>query len=358
MRVRMLMLALGACALCVSCGNKTAKRLDALEYESAESRAGIKEADYRLGAVEGQVDKLASDVRALSTGVYEVRTRTGKKTGMVAVPVRGEAKSAAVVPAGRPVPRPAAPVPAADVSPTPMSHAAPQQQSSDALPQPKRFSPMPSLDMLGELAVGEADSVPQAAPASAAPVVAKPTPSHAPRMPAPSALALPPENAPAVAAATPALPPESGLPAMKTIPPVRTTGASAMPASVPTVGGEEAAYKAALALVTSGRFSESVVKFNEFLAAYPSGRYAPNAYYWIGESLYSQRSYPEALMQFKEVATRFPRHHKSADALLKAGMAYQRMGDKENAELQFKALLADFPRSEAARLARNKGWGR
>jgi tol-pal system protein YbgF len=91
---------------------------------------------------------------------------------------------------------------------------------------------------------------------------------------------------------------------------------------------------------------------------YPAGRYAPNAGYWLGESLYGQNQFSDALAQFKEVTSRFPQHHKAPDALFKAGLCYTRLGDRENAALQFRALLTDYPNSPAANLARQRGFGR
>lgn len=300
-----------------------------LEHESAELRAGMAEVDYRLGVVGDQVNKMSAETRALSARTYEVRNRAGKKIGMTVMP----APPAVAVPAGSPSLPAVPPMPAA-----PTAVRSVPGNSSPVLTPPAgpASSPKPT-GMNAKLA-----SAPRDATTSADAL--------------PPAPALPPESAPAIA-----LPPETDVPAAnaaKKIVAEARRPASAQAPSVPAAKGEESAYKAALALATSGRPAESREKFQEFLEAYPSGRYAPNAYYWIGETLYSQRNYPEALMQFKEVTSRFPTHHKSADALLKAGMTYQRMGDKENADLHFKALLSDFPNSDAARLAQAKGWGR
>jgi tol-pal system protein YbgF len=94
------------------------------------------------------------------------------------------------------------------------------------------------------------------------------------------------------------------------------------------------------------------------MLAYPTGRYAPNSGYWLGESLYAQNQLNDALVQFKEVTNRFPQHHKAPDAQFKAGLCYMRLGDRENAALQFRSLVANYPNAPAAKLARDRGFVR
>ncbi|WP_165070481.1 tol-pal system protein YbgF [Desulfovibrio sp. ZJ200] len=173
----------------------------------------------------------------------------------------------------------------------------------------------------------------------------------------PSALSLPPEH--------PGLPPLGAAAAETSAPPASRESAVAPQASPPqTVAapkagkGEDRAYKAALQVALSGRSAEGIARFREFLQHYPQGRYAANAEYWTGECLYAQGKLQEALAQFEKVNAAYPRHHKNADALLKAGMCLSRLGDKQGAASKYKTLLADFPNSEAARLARSRGFAR
>ena len=126
----------------------------------------------------------------------------------------------------------------------------------------------------------------------------------------------------------------------------------------PAVQSEEAIYNKALTEFNAGRYSQAAAGFAEVTYAYPSGRYAPNAGYWLGEALYGQNQDSDALAQFKEVSSRFPQHHKAPDALFKAGLCYMRLGDKDNATVQFRALVADYPNSPAANLARQRGFVR
>lgn len=130
-------------------------------------------------------------------------------------------------------------------------------------------------------------------------------------------------------------------------------GAARTP-QAPASGG----YQAALQQIMAGQYEQGRANMQQFLQGNPNSNLGANAHYWIGESYYAQKNYADALAAFKQVCVQYPQHHKTADALLKAGMTYQRLGDPQNAELQFKALVTDFPRSQAAQVARSKGWGR
>ncbi|MDD4702066.1 MAG: tol-pal system protein YbgF, partial [Desulfovibrio sp.] len=185
----------------------------------------------------------------------------------------------------------------------------------------------------------------------------------------PSALALPPEHPglPPVAGASTAAPAQapgqaSGVQAgSQPVPPVQAKSAppaTAAPQAVKPAKNEKAAYEAALKVMTSGRSAEGISQFEAFLQAYPGGKYAANADYWIGEGLYAQGNYQDALNQFRKVDASYPQHHKNADALLKTGMCLSRLGDKDAAAQAYRQLLTRFPNSEAARIARSRGLAR
>lgn len=371
---------LAVCMLCVSCsGKSTSERLREVEFTAQENQNNMAEVSHRVKALESRVDGLTGEVRQVSTRTYEVRNKAGRKTGMTAhaiippapvvatppagVPVNPAGTISGTVPATEPVAapqKPKAPLPAMSQVPPPM--AVPGQ------PQATRGNPSPNLSLPPTETISQATAVTSATPR----IQVTSAPSSVTVAPIPAAQSQPAQRQPAVKSSaqaaqtaipavqipqTPqdslALPPESAAaPAVQSAPRTAPIASGKLPSAVK---GEEGAYKAALSLVMSGRAAEGRQKFNDFLQTYPSGRYAANAHYWIGESYYSQGNYSEALMSFKQVSSQFPRHHKTADALLKAGMTYQKLGDKENAQLQYKALQSDFPNSEAAGRIRRSG---
>lgn len=98
-----------------------------------------------------------------------------------------------------------------------------------------------------------------------------------------------------------------------------------------------------------------MARMQALLEQYPSGSYAANAEYWLGEALSSQGRNEEALAHFRNVEARYPRHHKNADALLRTGMILKLQGDAAGAGKAFRQVVQRFPSSAAADLIRKKG---
>ncbi|MEG2171889.1 MAG: tol-pal system protein YbgF [Desulfovibrionaceae bacterium] len=367
-------LVLGIIMLCAACANrKLENRVVEAEHDAVATRTDMQELEQSVRALDKRIDELSTEVTSL-----EVKTLRGKKTQYMVVPTvkAGSYKPLEAAPSGGLASTKSAPAPVASAVPASsatVTRAAPSPSSSPAPVAPPTPAPPASPQAPSDTFLAlppTAASAPSAkpapvpnlsasAPSASAPVAAATSPPTTP-VPVQSAvsLALPPEKPTAghepsaTALATTALTPAP------VSPPVAAARGAAEAPLAPKMKGEESAYSAALALARGGQSAEAIKRFNAFLQEFPSGRYAPNAYYWIGECLYAQRNYADALLQFKEVASRYPRHHKSADALLKAGMTYTRLGDKDNAVLQYKAVLADFPASEAARYVKGRGLAR
>ncbi len=344
---------------CVGCGPTQTQ--EAMK-SNAQSLARL---DNRVSSIEGRMLALDLEVKASQDRVYEVRNRSGRKTGMTAHVMAVQPTQMATAPV-RQAPRPARPATAPRQS---------QVASSPKLqPKPMTASvaPMPQA----------ASSVPATTPSASASSSPKTAPLAQVNTPNPNIstgynLALPPETAVLTPTAqsdtqvsvpgSPVTPASTGIaaPVAPQMPPSMAPGApnslgvaqATPPAPVkfsPTVPGEKNAYDRALRLVRSGQSQAGRDEFQAFLNQYPSSKLVPNAHYWIGESYYSQGNFNNALASFKQVSTNFPRHHKTSDALLKAAMTYQKLGDTENAKAHYQSVIKSFPRSSAARIARNK----
>ncbi len=355
-------------ALCGGCASKQS------DEALLETQNNVVEIDHRVAAIEGRVQNLDQEVQASQGKVYDVYYKSGKKTGMTARPT-AQAQPAVTgqVPAGHvPVayaspitntPMPAAtPAPHA-VSPKPVpkatSASAAVQPTSALQPHvPKPRAPLGALDpntkmSLKDDATAQASAAPASQELSLPPETAMYVPTAANQAPA-----MPPATAGTVQPAA-AMPPAT--PVVATAPqapvhvaPMAPATPAPTPKPAPRLSPEKAAYKHALDLVRGGQATAGRAQFEAFLQAYPQSSLAANAYYWIGESYYSQANYTNALYAFKQVTTHYPRHHKTSDALLKAGLTYQKLGDSANAQMQYRALLADFPNSNAAKIVRNR----
>ena len=131
--------------------------------------------------------------------------------------------------------------------------------------------------------------------------------------------------------------------------------AANVPAPTPTQAGnrvqEKAAYTKAFNFLKEGRYANSIEAFGSFLKAYPSGDYADNARYWLGESKYVSRLYPEAIKEFQRVLSDHPGSPKLADAKLKIGYAYYELERWSDAKKVLKSLVNEHQGSSIARLA-------
>lgn len=120
-------------------------------------------------------------------------------------------------------------------------------------------------------------------------------------------------------------------------------------------GADEAdAYRAAFALLQGGKYVDASRAFAAFLERWPSGVYAPNAMYWLGESYYVTQNYAFALEQFQALRQSFPTHDKASGALLKIAMAHQGLKQLDRAETDFQAVIDDYPGSDVARIASDR----
>ena len=114
---------------------------------------------------------------------------------------------------------------------------------------------------------------------------------------------------------------------------------------------ERTAYNAAFDVLKAGRYAESAQQFQAFLDAHPSGTYAPNALYWLGESYYVTQNYALALEQFQTLLGRYPTHDKTPGALLKVGLSQYGLQQLEAAEATLTQVVQRYPGSDAARTA-------
>jgi tol-pal system protein YbgF len=117
---------------------------------------------------------------------------------------------------------------------------------------------------------------------------------------------------------------------------------------------ERSAYNAAFDVLKAGNYVESARLFQQFLDAYPSGTYAPNALYWLGESYYVTQNYALAQQQFQTLLDRYPTHDKAPGALLKVGLSQYGLRQMDAAEATLTQVAQRYPGSDAARSAEDR----
>lgn len=110
-------------------------------------------------------------------------------------------------------------------------------------------------------------------------------------------------------------------------------------------------YQQAFDLLQRGHYDKAIPAFESFIKQSPTGDYADNAQYWLGEAYYSKRDFVGALASFKKLVDNYPDSPKKSHALLKIGFSYDELGDKIGARQALEQLRKDFPNTTPARLA-------
>ena len=161
--------------------------------------------------------------------------------------------------------------------------------------------------------------------------------------------ALPGAPAAPVQTATEGQPPAPLPPATATAPTARTPDAAGVDPFA-----EQQAYQSAFDLLKSGRYDEAAVAFQQFIAEFPTGSYADNAQYWLGETFYITRRFEQAVQEFERLVSTHPASQKLTHALLKIGYAHDELGNVEEAERVLSELIERHPQSAASGLARKR----
>ena len=113
-------------------------------------------------------------------------------------------------------------------------------------------------------------------------------------------------------------------------------------------------YTAAYLALKSGRYDEAIGLFQTFLNVYPSGEYADQAYYWLGESLLAKGDFLPAVEAFNTLTQTYAKSSKYQAGLLKLGIAYQQANRLGDAKAVLQRLINEDPDSKAAEHARSR----
>ena len=105
------------------------------------------------------------------------------------------------------------------------------------------------------------------------------------------------------------------------------------------------------------QFNDAVSAFRQFLAQYPSGRYAPNAHYWLGELflVLDPPDLEQARQSFSLLLTEYPANSKVPDALYKLGRVHFMKGNREKSREYLDRVISEYgsTNSSAVKLAQD-----
>jgi len=130
-------------------------------------------------------------------------------------------------------------------------------------------------------------------------------------------------------------------------PPANPSATGAMQATLPPSNSPRDAYDLAYGYVLHRDYALAADSFRGFLRQYPSDRLAPEAQYWLGESLFQQQQYRDAAESFLAVSTKYETTARAPEALLRLGQSLAALGEKEAACASLGEVLRKYPHASA-----------
>jgi len=124
--------------------------------------------------------------------------------------------------------------------------------------------------------------------------------------------------------------------------------------TVEVSGAEKQEYQQAYDELRKGHTNQSIEQFNAYLSKYPTGGYANNAQYWLGEAYRVNNDNNAARKAFNDVIEKYPNGAKVPDALLKLGYLEVEQNNLAKAREYLTRVTAEYPNTPAGRLATKK----
>jgi tol-pal system protein YbgF len=144
-------------------------------------------------------------------------------------------------------------------------------------------------------------------------------------------------------------PPVAQAPAAVQPPPLQAPAAAAAQAprqqvaAIAPSGDPRTDYDQAYGLIRSGQYDLAESSFRQFLVAYPGDELAPEAQYWLGESLFARGDYGAAAEEFKKGYKAYPKSKRGPDTLLKLGLSMAGLDFRDEACKMYALALKQYP---------------
>jgi tol-pal system protein YbgF len=125
----------------------------------------------------------------------------------------------------------------------------------------------------------------------------------------------------------------------------RDPSAGAQVATLPPSPLPRDEYDLAYGYVLRKDYALAEEGLRQFLRKYPSDRLAPDAQFWLGETMYQRQQYREAADAFVSMSKKYENHQKAPDALLRLGQSLGALNERELACATFGEVPRKYPRA-------------
>lgn len=131
----------------------------------------------------------------------------------------------------------------------------------------------------------------------------------------------------------------------------QTLEAKAPSNTQPNVQEEQEIYQTAYNLIKSKKYTDAITSLKDMLKKYPSGQFASNAHYWLGELYGLSGKSDQALTEFSTVVRDYSESPRVAEAQLKVGLIFASQSKWPDAKTALKKVVNHYPGTTSARLA-------
>lgn len=107
--------------------------------------------------------------------------------------------------------------------------------------------------------------------------------------------------------------------------------------------GPREMYDLAYNYLLAGDYQKAEQSFRQYSQTYPSAKDAPDAEYWLGESLFQQKKYADAAEVFLDAQKSHPKNAKAPDMMLKLGMSLAKLNNRDTACVTYKEVARRYP---------------
>ncbi|WP_217573198.1 tol-pal system protein YbgF [Mesorhizobium sp. GbtcB19] len=128
-------------------------------------------------------------------------------------------------------------------------------------------------------------------------------------------------------ASAPAQAPMASAPSAET-PAKKNKAGGTEVAALPSTNDPDELYRNSYQFILSGDYPTAEQGFRDHISRFPKDAKAPDAHYWLGESLLGQQKYRDAAEIFLAASKDYPKAKKAPDMLLKLGVSL--VGLKQN----------------------------
>lgn len=113
-------------------------------------------------------------------------------------------------------------------------------------------------------------------------------------------------------------------------------------------GAASELYKQGYSQILAGDYADAASTFQTYINQYPDEVQVSDAYFWLGESYYSQGAFKDAARTFLDAHKAYPDANKAPDTLLKLGMSLVALDNRETACATYNEVGVRYPAASKA----------